>query len=98
MESFFRVMSVLIIAFSVVALPIGLISIINDIIELSEFKEMNRREKFFDREKETCCGTCRHHASLAITDGEWVCMNKDSDYYSIETEWQDYCPDYERRE
>ena len=35
---------------------------------------------------EEVCGTCRHHINV---DGEWVCLNKNSDEYGLETGYED---------
>jgi hypothetical protein len=44
--------------------------------------------------KMICCGTCEHHT---MKNGEWYCNNQDSENYVLETEYEDYCEDYERR-
>lgn len=46
--------------------------------------------------KEECCGTCKWHKREVIN-GEWVCMNKDSDNCAFETEYKDSCDQWESR-
>ena len=45
---------------------------------------------------EECCGTCKYHY-YDIEDKEWVCDNKNSDYYSDYTSYSDSCEEYEER-
>lgn len=42
-----------------------------------------------------CCGTCAYHKPFA---GEFGCDNKESEAYGLETQWDDYCEEYEERE
>ena len=44
-------------------------------------------------EKE-CCGTCKWHRHEGIDDG-WVCVNADSEYCTLWTEYGDSCIDWE---
>lgn len=48
------------------------------------------------RDKEQCCGTCRHHVHENIDDG-WVCTNPRSDYVTDWTEYDDWCEEWEER-
>lgn len=41
------------------------------------------------------CGECAHHMYGA--EG-WTCDNEESEYYGLETEYNDSCVDYEERE
>lgn len=43
-----------------------------------------------------CCGTCRFHRK--DDDGEWICVNELSEYYTDYTSFEDSCVDYEERE
>lgn len=45
-------------------------------------------------EKE-CCGTCRFHR--IDDDGEWICVNEDSEYYTDYTEYGDWCEEHEEK-
>lgn len=42
-----------------------------------------------------CCGKCEYHKHK---DGEWICDNPASEYYSDWTGYSDNCPEYESRE
>lgn len=42
-----------------------------------------------------CCGTCRYRKYEPY---EYYCGNENSDYYSLESEYDDHCEDYERKE
>lgn len=42
-----------------------------------------------------CCGNCARHCKQGE---EWVCGNVNSDYYSLETDYNDCCDEYEPRE
>lgn len=44
---------------------------------------------------EECCGTCLWHRKQG---GEWVCTNSDSDYYGLETGYEDECELQEARQ
>lgn len=43
--------------------------------------------------KRKCCGTCRYH--IPMPPDEWVCDNEESEYYALDTEYRDYCDEYE---
>lgn len=46
-----------------------------------------------------CCGKCKFHKLVQLTYGkEWCCCNPDSDYVGFETDYKDYCSDFEARE
>ena len=45
-------------------------------------------------EKE-CCGTCAYHKPFA---GEFGCDNEESEAYGLETQFDDYCEEYEGKE
>lgn len=50
---------------------------------------------------EECCGNCKYHVPANPyyeEDGEFICDNQLSDYYSDFTEWGDVCTDYEEKE
>lgn len=42
-----------------------------------------------------CCGTCRFHRT--DDDGEWICVNEDSEYYTDYTKYGDWCEEHEER-
>lgn len=44
---------------------------------------------------EHICGNCEHHLNK---EGEWICANRDSDLYGLETGYEDSCLDFEERE
>lgn len=46
--------------------------------------------------KGECCGTCAYHACDDFYD-DWYCKNPQSWAYTDPTEYDYYCPDYERR-
>ena len=50
-----------------------------------------------DTDKKECCGTCSHHLK---EQGEsvWQCNNIGSIYYLEETQWNDFCTEWESRE
>lgn len=43
-----------------------------------------------------CCGTCKYHCR-ADGEDDWTCENEDSEYYAVETDYEDYCDHYEGR-
>lgn len=43
------------------------------------------------------CGNCEHHDQDRGT-GEWICMNRNSDLWGLETGFEDTCLDYEPKE
>lgn len=45
-------------------------------------------------EWEDCCGTCVFHKK---DHSDWVCENEKSECYGCETEYGDYCDDYESK-
>jgi len=49
------------------------------------------------RDKEQCCGTCKHHVHESVDDG-WIFGNPDSDYVIDWTDYGDWCADWEARE
>lgn len=44
---------------------------------------------------EECCGTCRWHRK--DIEGDWVCMNDESDYFTDWTEYDYHCEEWESR-
>ena len=44
-----------------------------------------------------CCGTCEYNA-YEYHSKEWICTNDESDAYGFETEYDDCCTEYERKE
>ena len=42
------------------------------------------------------CGTCKYHAR--DDNGDWVCVNSDSDYITDWTDYDDGCEEWEQRE
>ena len=53
-----------------------------------------KEKKEMDASKDFECGTCKWHRNYT---GEWVCMNPESEYYGLETDYDDHCEDYEER-
>ena len=51
-------------------------------------------EELFEEKK--CCGTCKHHY-YGGEDHGYVCLNKDSEYFTDETEYSHSCDDWEER-
>jgi len=49
-----------------------------------------------ERGDERICGTCRWHCKYRNADN-WVCVNRESDYYTDFTDYEDSCEDWERR-
>lgn len=43
-------------------------------------------------EKNRCCGTCVHHKPFV---DEFRCENGASEAYWLETQWNDYCEEWE---
>lgn len=43
---------------------------------------------------EKCCSSCIYCQCI---DGEWVCMNVESEGYGFETSFDDYCGEWEKR-
>ena len=41
----------------------------------------------------TCCGNCRYHRSDG--NGDWICSNPDSEYFTDWTDYMDWCLEYE---
>lgn len=50
--------------------------------------------------EERRCGTCKYHESPSYVDRErdWICGNEDGEYFGLETEYSDKCPDWEEKE
>ena len=45
-----------------------------------------------------CCGACKYHQTDDFDDsGDWLCKNRESWAYLEPTEYDYYCPDFERR-
>lgn len=44
-----------------------------------------------------CCGKCKYH-NYNRELGEWVCDNPDSEYYGVETFYDDGCREQEEKE
>lgn len=45
-----------------------------------------------------CFGTCKYHVPSEIPgEGGWVCNNGESEYYGIETGYEDECMDWMER-
>lgn len=42
-----------------------------------------------------CCGTCEYHRP---DNGDFLCLNKDSDYYADYTDYGHTCEEYEEKE
>ena len=47
------------------------------------------------RRDEEICGNCKYHRTDDT--GEWICNNHDGEYFGLETDYEDTCPDYEER-
>lgn len=45
-------------------------------------------------DNQKCCGTCIYHTTFA---DEFGCNNEDSEAYGLETQFDDYCKEYEER-
>lgn len=43
-----------------------------------------------------CCGTCAYNKPQY--QNVFTCDNEESDYYGLETEYNEYCMDYEEEE
>lgn len=43
------------------------------------------------------CGTCAHHRPDPFDKDEWICDNERSDYYCLETGYDDTCEEHEPR-
>ena len=63
----------------------------NDII-----REYRKQEYLDEKAERVCCGNCRWHTKEALTD-DWLCDNADSDYVMDYTDFNDGCPEFERR-
>lgn len=46
---------------------------------------------------EECCGNCKHHFWMSVKDG-WICKNEESENYTIWTDYEDCCEEWEERE
>lgn len=47
---------------------------------------------------DSCCGNCKYHRSYhSHGNSTWYCDNEVSDNYTIETEYQDECEDFEEK-
>lgn len=45
-----------------------------------------------------CCGKCEYHKLEQIgNSAEWVCANKESDNYGMETEYRESCEEFKER-
>lgn len=42
-----------------------------------------------------CCGNCKYHESQGYD--YFVCCNPDSEGYALETDYSDYCDEYENK-
>lgn len=50
-------------------------------------------------ENNQCCGACKYHVPSEVPgEGDWICNNGESEYYGLETGYDDECMDYEERE
>lgn len=49
-----------------------------------------------EKEKESC-GKCKYHWKSRETDG-WYCANSQSDFFSMDTWYEDWCDEYEERD
>lgn len=47
-------------------------------------------------QEQGCCGTC-HHNRYDVDTKTWVCKNRESDNFALETTYRDSCIDYEER-
>ena len=43
-----------------------------------------------------CCGTCKWHFYKS-TNEDFACINKESEYYTDFTNYNDTCPDWEEK-
>lgn len=45
-----------------------------------------------------CCGNCKHHIPGEMTgEGDFACNNGESEAYGLETNYDDYCEEFEER-
>lgn len=49
-----------------------------------------------DKDREIC-GNCVHHRKEWSPDGEWYCNNRECDYYTDLTDYDDGCDEFESR-
>ena len=50
------------------------------------------------RDKEKVCGTCKYHKIFTASIYEaWICDNENSDYYALESEYDETCDEWEER-
>jgi hypothetical protein len=56
-------------------------------------KERSKRMK----NKNEVCGKCNWHRHDRNS-GEWICANPDSDSFGEETDYDDQCVDFEKRD
>lgn len=47
-----------------------------------------------DRFEDENCGHCVYHRK---DDEMWICSNPDSEYFGCDTEYRDFCDNYEER-
>lgn len=47
------------------------------------------------KDENKCCGNCIYHKPFG---DEFGCDNEDSEAYGLETQFDDYCEDYEEKE
>ena len=48
--------------------------------------------------EEKICGLCKWHTKFCASEKEWICNNERSDYYALDTEYEDECEEWEKRE
>lgn len=61
---------------------------------------MSRYETNNFDNKDICCGTCQYCKCVGKPNTKssmWICDNPDSDYYGLDTAYDDACDDYEGR-
>lgn len=46
--------------------------------------------------KDNCCGICEYHV-FSQEDGDYICVNPNSEYYSDFTNYESCCEEYEER-
>ena len=72
-------------------------SVLNDGDRNDIIREYRRQEYYDKKEDQECCGTCRWHEQDEAYSEDWICANDDSDNYGDYTDYEDGCPEYERR-
>ena len=62
----------------------------------SVFEKNKKLQKGVFAMRDQCCGTCAFNKPEYCD--VFVCDNEESDYYGLETEYNECCPDYEEKD